>query len=456
MNKEHAENIKSLFQKAVDAFKKGNFDYAVELFKNVLEHNPDHTEARHYLRVSERARLNQKPQSSVSSIFKKFSSSITSVKAKILEHKGQTGEAIKQYEKALRANPNDEKTLQKLASCLVSLNMTEAAIETLKEIRGLNPNNTEAIKKLGHLYLGKESYPEARDCFEKILRLKPNDLDAEQSLKNLAALGTIKRGGWERETSFREKVLDKTQTERLEKQDRSVKSDTDINFLIEQVKQELAEGRETPSNFRKLSELQIKAGWLEKAIETYQKLKEKNPSDTKVEDEIINLKSKIIDNKIEAEKDNEKIPQLQKQKEELHLAALQKRVLLFPNDLNLRYTYGSALYESSQIDEAISHLQAAVNEPSKKTESLNLLGLIFKQKKMLDLALAQFDQAFQSLPKNSRQTPLEKDILYNLAQTHEAMGKTDLAIEEYKKIYTSDITYKDVAKKIEDFYRGKS
>lgn len=456
MNKEQFENIKSLYQKAVDAFKKGNFEYAIELFKHVLEHNPDYAEARHYLRVSQRAKLKQNPPSSISSLFKKLSSSVTSAKARILEQKGQTEKAIKQYEKALRANPNDEKTLQKLASCFLSLNRTEDAIATLKEIRSINPNNIDAIKKLGHLYLGKESYVEAWECFEKILEIMPNDLDAEQGLKNLAALGTIKRGGWEREMTFREKTLDKSQAEQLEKEERTVKSETDLNFLIGQIKQEIAAGVEIPSNLRKLAELQIKAGQLEEALATYQKLKEKNPLDTKADDEILNLNLKIIDKKIEAEKNEKKILQLQKQKEELHLVALQKKVLLFPNDLKLRYAYGKALYESSRIDEAISHLQAAVNETTQKTESLNLIGLIFKRKGMLDLALAQFEQAFQSIPKLAKQSPLEKEILYNLAQTHEAMGKTDLAIEEYKRIYTVDITYRDVAKKIEDFYRRKS
>ena len=36
--------------------------------------------------------------------------------------------------------------------------------------------------------------PQARQCFERILHLHPGDLEAQQSLRNLDALGTIKKG----------------------------------------------------------------------------------------------------------------------------------------------------------------------------------------------------------------------------------------------------------------------
>ena len=35
---------------------------------------------------------------------------------------------------------------------------------------------------------------EAVECFERILHLHPADLEAQQSLRNLDALGTIKKG----------------------------------------------------------------------------------------------------------------------------------------------------------------------------------------------------------------------------------------------------------------------
>ncbi len=459
---EISKNIKELYEKGIEAFKKENFGYAIELFEQVLIYKSDHIKARHYLRLSERARLKKNPSSSMASFFQKLSSGLITAKAQLSGSKGRAEKAIKQYEKALRINPNNEKALQNLASCLISSNMIEAAIETLEEIRDVNPNNTGALRKLGNLYLKKENYLEAQKCFEKVLQLKPHDLDAERGLKNLAALGTIKRGGWENETTFREKVLDKTQAERLEKEEHTVKTEDDINFLIEQTKKQIASLGENTSNLKKLAELQIKAEFFGEALKTYQKLKEKEPHSSQIEEKILKLKLKLIDRKIKSsevsdeKKEKEEILELQKQKNELRLESLKQQVSRFPNDLNLRYEYGKALYKSSQIEEAISQLQLAVNEPTKKTESLNLLGLAFKQKRMLDLALTQFKKAYESLSRGGKRATTDKEIIYNLAQTYEEMGKKQLAIEEYKKIYESDINYKDVAKKIEEAYQKKN
>jgi len=459
---EVSKNIKELYEKGIEAFKKENFGYAIELFEQVLIYKPDHIKAGHYLRLSERAKLKKNPSSSVTSFFQKLSSSLIAAKAQLSGSKGKAGETIKQYEKALRVNPNNEKALQNLASCLISSDMIEAAIKTLEEIRDINPNNIEALKKLGNLYLKKENYLEAQKCFEKVLQIKPHDLDAERGLKNLAALGTIKRGGWENETTFREKILDKTQAEQLEKEEHTVKTEDDINFLIEQTKKQIASLGENASNLKKLAQLQIKAELFREALETYQKLKEKEPHSSQIEEKIFTLKVKLIDQKIKSseasgeKKEKEKISELQKQKNELRLESLKQQVSRFPNDLNLRYEYGKALYASSQIEAAISQLQLAVNEPTKKTDSLNLLGLAFKQKNMLDLALTQFKKAYESLSRGGRRVTTDKEIIYNLAQTYEEMGKKQLAIEEYKKIYESDINYKDVAKKIEEAYQKKN
>ena len=47
---------------------------------------------------------------------------------------------------------------------------------------------------------------------------------------------------------------------------------------------------------------------------------------------------------------------------------------------------------------------------------------------------------------------LKKEIMYELAQCWELKGDKTAAIEEYKKLYSADIGYRDVAQKIDDFY----
>ena len=47
---------------------------------------------------------------------------------------------------------------------------------------------------------------------------------------------------------------------------------------------------------------------------------------------------------------------------------------------------------------------------------------------------------------------LKKEIIYALGDTFEKMGKAKEAVDEYNIIYMADSGYRDVAKKINDFY----
>jgi hypothetical protein len=47
----------------------------------------------------------------------------------------------------------------------------------------------------------------------------------------------------------------------------------------------------------------------------------------------------------------------------------------------------------------------------------------------------------------------KKSIVYELAQVMEQLGKPAEALAHYKQIYQADITYRDVADKVERVYR---
>jgi hypothetical protein len=46
----------------------------------------------------------------------------------------------------------------------------------------------------------------------------------------------------------------------------------------------------------------------------------------------------------------------------------------------------------------------------------------------------------------------KKDAIYELGCCFESMGKQDNAIEEFKIVYSADISFRDVADKINAFY----
>ena len=71
------------------------------------------------------------------------------------------------------------------------------------------------------------------------------------------------------------------------------------------------------------------------------------------------------------------------------------------------------------------------------------------EKTFYDLAIEQF-----SILKNEIQImdDRKKDAIYELGCCFELMGEQDKAIEEFKVVYSADISFRDVADKINAFY----
>jgi hypothetical protein len=45
-------------------------------------------------------------------------------------------------------------------------------------------------------------------------------------------------------------------------------------------------------------------------------------------------------------------------------------------------------------------------------------------------------------------------VIYNLARAYEDMGRADEALTQYKIIYTDDISFRDVAERVEKLYKA--
>ena len=67
------------------------------------------------------------------------------------------------------------------------------AINNLETAKLANPKDIGAFKKLGELYVKREDYHNAKIAYEAALKINPNDTEVIKSLKNLDALGTMKR-----------------------------------------------------------------------------------------------------------------------------------------------------------------------------------------------------------------------------------------------------------------------
>ena len=459
-NEKLPREIEDYIEKGKQAYKRHNYEYAIELFNHALRLKQDLAEVRHYLHLSNIKNFKENPPSIISKGARKLKAQIYILNVKKLKSNGKLNKATNEYEKALSIDSLNTNIFIKLAKFLLELDKEEMSINTFKEALVINPNNLEALKQLGKLYQKKEEYKQAKEYFEKARDIAPNDADAQKGIKDLAALQTIDKAKWEEQESFRTKIKDEEEAKKLEKESKIAKTEKDIDFLIKKEEENLKKDSENTPILFKLADLHRQKDNLNEAQEIYKKILTIQPDNDIAKKNLDNLEIKITDREIsrleqQLKKDPDKQPlqqklkQLKQKRENIDFESTKERISKFPNNAAARYHYGILLKSKSKINEAISQFQESVKDPPQKLNSLNMLGLCFMEKRMFDLAVTQFKKALSKTPGITDKT---KEIIYNLGTTYEKMEKAEEAVNEFKKIYEVDINYKDIAAKIEKAY----
>ncbi len=177
----------------VVAFEKKNYDYAVEIFSQILSSKHDHLEARHYLHLSLRNKAGHSVPNFITNTINSINRFLGALSADTLLKKGKITEALERLEKIIAGNPVDTHTLKKIAEVFYKKGLISQAVQNLEEAKSISPKDTSILKKLGEIYLKKEDYKNAKSNYEQALKINPSDTEVLKSLKNLDALGTIQR-----------------------------------------------------------------------------------------------------------------------------------------------------------------------------------------------------------------------------------------------------------------------
>jgi tetratricopeptide (TPR) repeat protein len=320
------------------------------------------------------------------------------------------------------------------------------------------PEDPGIISQLGHCYQLLGQTKKALECFEKLCELKPKDPVAAKALKDATALDSMQKDGWSKTAeeggTFRDVLKDTEEATVLEQESKAVKSEKDVDSLIQDNLSKIEAEPENVNYYRALARLYSQKKMFDEASATLSKALEYHPGDPEVESAISGIRAQQLESEIqELEKsgDSEALEQKRLEKEQFVFDDLQARVERYPNDLRLRYELGVMLFNNDYLSEAVEQFQLAQKNPQHRAKSLYYLGLCFKAKGQNDLAIEQLEAAAGEL---TRMDETKKDILYAIGETYEAMDNADKARDCYKQIYQVDIRFKDVAAKVEQGYSG--
>ncbi|MBU8901224.1 MAG: tetratricopeptide repeat protein [Victivallales bacterium] len=447
--------LREIYNRAIDAGRKKNWDYAIDLMLNVLSKEPTLQIARQELRKFEAEKSDG--LGFISKIFAQIKASIKVPKFRILAKKDPV-KAILQYEKLLGEYLYNNTVLNALADAAIAKGAFFISIDDLEIIHDKSPRNEVNLRKLADCYHELKDGMAYLSIFQEIGKLHPNDLTVQSEVRSALAFSTMHKANWETEGSTQDKAHDKESQEAEKLAEGSIHDDSQAEILIEKYTKELEE-KESSEIRRKLAEAYSMLGQYEKAIEHLTAIQTNLGSMDPSIDKLIevaylsNIDANIKElskNPSQYESPEEQVVDLQQHRVQYRLKHALERVEIYPNDTQLRYDLALMHFETENFDAALEEFQKARKNPQRKRSCIVYIGRCFENKNQFDMAIDQFTEALADMPEMSNE---KMDALYYLGIAHEALEQNDKALGYFKEIYQNNINYKDIAQRIQKHYK---
>jgi tetratricopeptide (TPR) repeat protein len=452
-------DLRVLFTRGADALQRDNFDYAIDLFNQVLTREPALHECRKALRTAQLRRAG-----SGRGFFKKVLSSASSsplvAKGEIALRK-DPAEALAIAEQILNSDPNNSAAHRLVVKASAALELPHTAVLSLEILFRNSPKDKDiaiqfanALAEIGEVKRGEQ-------ILVDLYRAFPTDNDLAQALKDMSAKQTMDEGGYDSleggTGSYRDILKNKAEAVSLEQEHRMEKSEDVAQRLIGEYETRLKTEPDNLKLVKSLAELYTQKKEFDRALSYYERLKNSDlANDASLDRAISETVGRKIDFQISqldptAPDYGDATSKLEAEKQAYQLAACQKRVERFPTDLQIRFEMGQLYFQAGKISQAIAEFQKAQNNPHRRVAALNYLAQCFAKREMYDMAARTLQNA---LKEKLVLDDEKKELIYNLGTVLERMDKKEEAIEQFKIIYEVDIGYKDVAEKVDKYYQG--
>jgi tetratricopeptide (TPR) repeat protein len=451
---------REMMARAKSAAQAKNYDYAISLSQNVLKGEPLFLDGRRFLRTVEIQKYN-----GISSFNKQMINMKAGSAAMKLSGAGkkEPAEQLNLAEEVLAIDPFHSKANSLIADAGTALGHPEFKAFAYETLANGKPGDKAILNRLAETYMELKEPTKAEKTYERILEIDPRDGEALSGLKNASAAHASHSGGWGGD-DYRSALKNKDQSIEMEQASKVVKS---VEAIDQQIALHFERHQAEPNNplhAKAIAQLFLQKEDYESAIQWYTHAFETGGKiDSALEKIVGDLRLKKADQELQSFKAahvEQTDPELQAQYEaaiqqkeveinQVRLDQAEARVRAHPNDGQYHFELGEALYKVGQFKRATEELQLGLKQPSVRYQALNLMGLSFMQRGMLDFAIKQLALAESELPGMDE---IKKEIVYNLGLAYEMTKQPEKALEQWKKIYEVDMGYRDVATRVESSY----
>jgi tetratricopeptide (TPR) repeat protein len=456
-----SHDLRMFFTKGNFALQRDNFDYAIDLYNQVLAKEPGFYECRKALRTAQ-----MRKAGTGGGFFKKMLSSAGSSPMVAKGHMALSkdpAEALKIAEQILNGDPHSSGAHKLVVEAATALELPKTAVLSLEVLAANSPKDRDVAIKFANALADSGEVGRAEKILADLYRSFPTDNELAQALKDLSARKTLDEGGYEALAdgtgSYRDILKDKEQAISLEQQNRQVKTEDVAERLISEYETRLTTEPKNLKLLRSLAELYTQKRQFDRALSYYEQIKssevggdaslDRNIADTMVRK--FDHEASLLD--ANAPDYADKFAKLQAEKQAYQLAECQQRAERFSTDLQIRFELGQLYFQMGKITEAMKEFQKAQGSPHRRTQALSYLGQCFARRGINDLAATTFQDAIKEKVLFDEE---KKELTYLLGCIYEKMAKREEAIAQFKLIYAVDVDYKDVGAKMDAYYGGQS
>lgn len=255
------------------------------------------------------------------------------------------------------------------------------------------------------------AYDKAVQAGEIAVRLSPEDGRLAADVRNMSAQQTMSKGGYDeagKAGGFRANVRDVEKQQRLEEQERIVKTAEVLDRVVEAARAEYEQRPADKPTIRKYARALLERGTAEDQetahallMRAYEATQEFDFRRLAGEIRIRQARQRVARLQSAAEQagnNGQSAEALEAAKRELLALEIEEygaRVKAYPTDLSLKFELGRRLYDAGRYEEAISLLQEAKGEVRNRLRAMLYLGNAFERIEFHDGAIETFREALE-------------------------------------------------------------
>lgn len=318
---------------------------------------------------------------------------------------------------------------------------------------------------LRDIYIDLRQWKRATEACQYAAMLRPDDMDLNQVLKNLGAQDTMDAGKYGQAGSFRDSVRNVDLQDQLIQEDKDVRSSASMRRAVLEAEKEHQAEPEEPGKLMKLVDALVRMETPKddaRAIDLlegfYQRTKQFRFRHTVGRIRLAELarQDRQLRMNVQAAPKDEALKQeyrdFLRSRYEQELAEYTLWAENYPTDMGIRFEMARRLFMLERYREAIPVFQQARQDPKHRVNAGILLGRAFLEAGFVDEAADTLKACMDEY--QIRGDDKAKDMVYWYARSLEEKGELQTALRSYSQVAQWDFNYRDVQNRVKKLRSG--